>query len=640
MKSSRTVIRHALVMMLGFAAGLSVARASDAVSLKARHADGERYFEVDTETDQKITGPDGKPMEVKSRSVYGLVAKETRKGSGLEMELTLDRCLGFSAFSESMKSLYDTDDPDYEDASPMHRDTFGPIMGMGLKITLDEKGVASGVEGSEAIRKKLKDMGDQNFVAKSLTEIDFSDGQIKSNFAEKPLALFPQKDVKRGESWTATCSDEYPQVGKIFVKYECKLDSADAKTATVSFKGTMTKDESEKPAKDQRLGKIDGSFSGTAKIDLAQGRVVEMQREMKVKSEVQPWWTKELTAPLMKVDEQTTQKYAVMSIEGRKAKKAEIARGMAEAKARREAEEAAAMAGPIDPVTAENEPVAWTQWGGPKRDFRSPATGLANRWPKSGPPKLWERNLGDGFSTILCEGDVLYTTYSARDKADAYKGDEVVVALDARTGKTKWEYKYAAPWPKELQMEFGAGPYSTPIIVGDKLFSVGITAKLVCLDKRNGKLLWSKDLHEEYKAGLSMRGYGSSPLAYNGKLVMTISKEKGQAVMAFNMEDGSQAWKGGEFNPGYASLLPISLGDTEQIVAFSTKSVLGLDPRDASTKWSVDHPTQWGGNISTPVWGEDGNLLSRRPMGWARGASRWRSRAARLSRRRPGLIRR
>ena len=48
--------------------------------------------------------------------------------------------------------------------------------------------------------------------------------------------------------------------------------------------------------------------------------------------------------------------------------------------------------------------------------------------------KLWERPLGDGFSSILCDGDVLYTMYSARDKEDPYKGDEVVVALDAGTG--------------------------------------------------------------------------------------------------------------------------------------------------------------------------------------------------------------
>ena len=495
----------------------------------------------------------------------------------------------------------------------MHRDTFGPILNMSFKLTVDRRGRATSVEGAEPIRKILKDMGDQNFVAKNLAENDLSDEQIKSMFGEKPLEIYPYGEVKVGVSWKTTSKDEYPQVGRVIVDYQCKLDRIDSvggrDVGIVSFTGTITKDKDEKPAKDQRLGKVDGTFTGTAKFDVQAGRFVEIQREWKAKVEMPPWWTKEPTAPLMKIEEQTKQHYVVTSAEDRRKKKAEITQRVADAKAKREAEEAAAMAGPVDPVTPENPPVSWTQWGGPKRDFRSSATGLANRWPKGGPPKLWERTLGDGFSTILCEDGVLYTTYSARDKADPTKGDEVVVALDAKSGKTRWEYKYAAPWTKDMQMEFGAGPYSTPIIVGDRIFTVGVTAKFLCLDKKTGKLIWSKDLLEEFKAAMNMRGYGSSPLAYKGNILLPVSKEKGYAVMAFSQEDGSVAWKGGEFHPGYASLFPIEIGGTEQLVAFSGKSVLGLDPTDASTKWIVDHPTQWGGNISTPVWGDDGILF-------------------------------
>ncbi|MGH9460020.1 MAG: PQQ-binding-like beta-propeller repeat protein, partial [Vicinamibacteria bacterium] len=46
----------------------------------------------------------------------------------------------------------------------------------------------------------------------------------------------------------------------------------------------------------------------------------------------------------------------------------------------------------------------------------------------------------------------------------------------------------------------------------------------------------------------------------------------------------------------------------EQLVVFSAQHVAGLDPRNGDLLWSHPHPTEYGLNISTPVWGE-GNLL-------------------------------
>ncbi len=600
--------RATTVLVLSFVFFSDTAsQADEGVLLKPRFdAPAESYVEFDTDMIQKFAGPDGKPMQVTSRSVYGLLQKATAKGDGVEIEATLDRIFGSMAFSETMKSVYDTDEPDFEDASPMHRDAFTPILNLPIKVAVNVKGVASTIDGGEAIRKKLKALGDQNYIAKSLAEGDLTDRQILSTVGELPLVLLPNRNIKIGESWKKTQNDEYQQVGKVIVNYDCKLDRVEKKNgrdvAIVSYKGTVEKDSSEKPEKGKRLGKIDGTFTGTAIFDVAQGRFVEIQRDTKAKIEVPPWWTQEAEAPLMKIDGEVKLVYSIASAADRRKQKEEIAQRAADAKAKRDAEEAAAMAGPVDPPTPENAPVPWLQWGGPNRDFRSDATGLANRWPKDGPPKLWERPLGDSFSTIVCDGDVLYTTYSVRDKADPLKGNEIIVALDARIGKTHWEHKYDAPWTKDLQMEFGSGPYSTPLIVGDQLFSIGCTAKLFCLNKKTGKMIWSKDLHKEYKADLLMRGYGSSPLAYKGNVLLSVSKEKGSAVMAFNQSNGELVWKGGEFEPGYASLFVINSDGGDQLVAFSSKSVMGLDAANGATKWSVDHPTQWSANISTPVW--------------------------------------
>src|SRR5262249_21988544 len=52
---------------------------------------------------------------------------------------------------------------------------------------------------------------------------------------------------------------------------------------------------------------------------------------------------------------------------------------------------------------------AWPQWGGPNRNFAVPAVDLATAWPAGGPRRLWQRPLGDGFSSIVTDGTSLYT---------------------------------------------------------------------------------------------------------------------------------------------------------------------------------------------------------------------------------------
>jgi len=157
----------------------------------------------------------------------------------------------------------------------------------------------------------------------------------------------------------------------------------------------------------------------------------------------------------------------------------------------------------------------WAQWGGPHRDFKSDAKGLAASWPAAGPRRLWQRELGEGYSAIAVERGVLYTMYR---KAD----NEVAIALDASTGKTIWEYSYAAPFSPEYDMSNGPGPHATPLVTGNFVFTSGATGKLHCLDKKTGKLLWSHDLINEFHGTLRVNGYSCSPIAYKDKVVMLV----------------------------------------------------------------------------------------------------------------------
>ncbi|MCZ6683354.1 MAG: PQQ-like beta-propeller repeat protein [Planctomycetota bacterium] len=247
----------------------------------------------------------------------------------------------------------------------------------------------------------------------------------------------------------------------------------------------------------------------------------------------------------------------------------------------------------------------WPQWGGPDRNFKADTDGLAKKWPEDGPRKVWTRELGDGYSAIVSDGDTLYTMYTIREKLDSTKwakdGKEVVVALDAESGRSKWEFPYDAPWPEEMGPQFGPGPNSTPLLRDGRLYAIGCTAKLHCLNAATGKLAWSKDLHDEYKAGLMQHGYSASPLAHGETIIIPVGGE-GTAIVALNMKEGSMAWKRQDFGPSFSSPLLIHVDGQDQLVVFMAKQVAGLDPKNGELLWSHAHETMFGVNVCTPVW--------------------------------------
>lgn len=257
-------------------------------------------------------------------------------------------------------------------------------------------------------------------------------------------------------------------------------------------------------------------------------------------------------------------------------------------------------------TTAQTNP-SWTQWGGPGRDFMSDSKGLASAWPASGPKKLWSRSLGEGHSSVLIENGRLYTMYRQVARQPAVSHEEVVAALDAVSGRTIWEFTYPAP-PNGIQFDQGFGPHSTPLIVGNRLFATSSRSELFALDKTTGKRLWSHDMVKEFKAPLTGRGYSGSPLLYNGTVIVTMGGAN-QAVAAFDPASGKLLWRNGYFVWAPASPILVDVDKQPQLIVFGGDVVTGMDPANGRELWRHPHKTDWGLNISTPVWVADQHLL-------------------------------
>jgi outer membrane protein assembly factor BamB len=246
----------------------------------------------------------------------------------------------------------------------------------------------------------------------------------------------------------------------------------------------------------------------------------------------------------------------------------------------------------------------WLQWGGPGRNFISNSTGLASSWPASGPKRLWSRALGEGHSSILAEGGRLYTMYR---QISGGRHEEFVAAFDGASGKTLWEFKYPAP-TTQIDFNEGLGPHSTPAIAGDRIFAASSRSELFALDKATGKRLWSHDFVAEYRAPLTGRGYSCSPILYGNSVILTMGGPD-QGVASFDQQTGKLLWKSGYFVWAPASPILADVDGQTQLIVFAGDIVTGMDPATGQTLWSHPHKTDWGLNISTPVWVRDSHLL-------------------------------
>ena len=249
-------------------------------------------------------------------------------------------------------------------------------------------------------------------------------------------------------------------------------------------------------------------------------------------------------------------------------------------------------------------PAGWPQWGGPHRNFRISAAEIPHTWSENGPTQLWRRALGEGYSSILAGGDLLFTMFREDD-------NEVVIALDAATGATRWRHAYHAPLLNNGYFDVwlnsaGPGPYSTPLLAGGSVFTIGVNGQLHALDARTGALRWSHNLVDAFDLD-EYNAFASSPIAYGEHVIQPLGGS-GRGVVAFDRETGAVAWRSPEFDLAPGSPVLIDVDGHTQLVVLGQQEVVGLDPADGRRLWSHPHTNELGLNISAPLWGP-GNML-------------------------------
>lgn len=253
----------------------------------------------------------------------------------------------------------------------------------------------------------------------------------------------------------------------------------------------------------------------------------------------------------------------------------------------------------------------WPHIRGPHYDGVSGETGLASAWPPSGPPVLWVKELGQGYSSIVTSGQRAYTQYQTLT-------GQFVLCMDANTGKTIWRYRY--DWPFEASGLY-PGPYSTPTLWGDSVYFTTAAGSVGCLTL-SGSLRWSRDLKKEFDGGGTDFGYACSPTIVEGKVILPVGG-RGASVVALDARTGELIWKSGDGAASYVPVLPITVDGHAQVIGYLQHELVGCDLATGKQLWKQPLAHGYNEHSAWPIY--------REPLLWTSGPFQAGSRLWRLS---------
>lgn len=230
----------------------------------------------------------------------------------------------------------------------------------------------------------------------------------------------------------------------------------------------------------------------------------------------------------------------------------------------------------------------WPQFLGPARNGISAEAGLLAEWPKKGPPLLWERSVGDGFSGPVVAGDRLLLFHAVGE-------NDVLECLDPASGKLQWKAEYRSGYSDDFRK--GDGPRTTPLIAGDKVFTLSALGLLYCRDLATGKELWHRDLLDDYKASKGFFGVGAGLLLDSDVLMVNIGGRPGAGIVGLDPKTGKEIWKATDDGASYAAPVAATIDGARHALFFTRTGLVSLDPANGTVRFS----RRWRARINESV---------------------------------------
>ena len=243
----------------------------------------------------------------------------------------------------------------------------------------------------------------------------------------------------------------------------------------------------------------------------------------------------------------------------------------------------------------------WPQFLGPRATGVSGETELLDKWPTNGPPLVWEKAIGTGYSAPSARGDRLVLHHRLGK-------EEIVECFEAAGGKSLWRYGY----PTSYQDPYGYnnGPRCTPLLTSERCYTFGAEGKLLCLELLTGKPLWERDTAKDWEVPPAFFGVGSTPILEGDVLIVMVGGQLNSGVVAFDAKTGKTVWESvGEKNwegqpmlgwPGdrtvvwkkwdkqasYATPVAATVNGQRQIFCLMRQGLVSLNPTNGAVNFS------------------------------------------------------
>ena len=228
----------------------------------------------------------------------------------------------------------------------------------------------------------------------------------------------------------------------------------------------------------------------------------------------------------------------------------------------------------------------WANWRGPDQN------GIAaeGNYPSKVSIEdniLWEAELpGKGGSTPIVWNDHIILTSGI---GEGEEGEDGVLCFDW-SGNLLWQVSLGTQVPGKHPR--GSGSNSSAVTDGERIFVLFKSTTIAALDFE-GKVLWEKNLQDEYGELTYWWDFGTSSVLAEGNVVTAIQHEGESYLLALDKTSGKEAWKidrtyecKPESAQSYTTPLVVKDGNQTTIIVWGADHLTGHNAKTGQLMWS------------------------------------------------------
>jgi outer membrane protein assembly factor BamB len=245
----------------------------------------------------------------------------------------------------------------------------------------------------------------------------------------------------------------------------------------------------------------------------------------------------------------------------------------------------------------------WPRFRGENFDniSKSPVK-LIDKFGPDGPKIIWSVDLGEGHAgPAIYKGLVYLLDYNEEKRAD------MLHCFSLTDGKELWQRWYHVNVKRNHGMS-----RTVPAVTEDYVLTIGPRAHVMCVNRKNGDLLWGLDLEKKYQSEIPLWYTGQCPLIDNDKAIIATG---GKALLiAVDCSSGEILWETPNeqgWKMSHSSVIPYTYDGCKMYVYSAVGGVCGIaaDGKDeGQILWSTSafqHPVV----APSPVCMPDGKIF-------------------------------